>query len=208
MDELRPDDLRRAAAAAADALTPHAAADWSVMAPDLQWSCRETLNHVIVGVLWYSGNLATLAERRPGNIREGDGDAPIEDLLEALVLSAHVLARVVEATPPGGRGYHAWGSPDATGFVAMGCDEILVHSGDICAGLGVRFDAPADLCARVVARLFPWTPAHDDPWERLLWCNGRAALPGRRRQGPEWRWWSAPLDEWDGVVGTDAPPSG
>ncbi len=29
----------------------------------------------------------------------------------------------------------------------MGCDETLVHAGDICAGLGVRFDPPGDVCA-------------------------------------------------------------
>jgi uncharacterized protein (TIGR03083 family) len=208
MDDPRPDDLRQAAAVAAGALAPHSGADWSLRAPDLDWSCRETLDHVIVGILWYAGNLASLAKARPGVVREEDPGAPNGDMLEALVLSAHILARVAEATPPGGRGYHRMGPPDATGFVAMGCDEILVHTGDICAGLGVRFDPPADLCARVVARLFPWAPEHDDPWERLLWCNGRIALPSHERLGPEWGWWSAPLDEWDGAVKTDPAANG
>ena len=207
MDELRPDDLRRAATVAADALTPHTTADWSVTAGDLEWSCRDTLDHAIVGILWYAGNLATLATRRPEIVRDEDPNAPAERLIQGLVLSDHILARVAEATPPGGRGYHSMGSPDATGFLAMGCDETLVHTGDICAGLGLRFDPPGDLCARVVARLFPWAPEHDDPWERLLWCNGRIALPGHDRLGPEWGWWSAPLDEWDGVAYTDGPPS-
>src|SRR6266545_8408215 len=60
---------------------------------------------------------------------------------------------------------------------------------------------------RVVARLFPWAPEHDDSWGRLLWCNGRIALPGHERLGPEWGWWCAPLEEWDGVARTDAEPS-
>jgi uncharacterized protein (TIGR03083 family) len=205
MRELRPDDLRAAVAAAADAMAPHSDADWSVPAPDLEWSCRETLDHAVVGILWYAGNLATLAKRRPGIVRDSDPNASVGDLIEALVLSGHILARVAEATPPGGRAYHRMGSPDATGFVAMGCDETLVHTADICAGLGVRFDPPADVCARVVARLFPWAPEHDDAWERLLWCNGRIALPGHQRLGPDWGWWSAPLNEWDGVAYTDVP---
>ncbi len=204
MDDLRPDDLRHAVTAAADVMAPHSAADWSVTAPDLEWSCRDTLEHTIDGILWYAGNLAT---RRPEVVRDGDPNAPTERLLKALVSSDHILARVAEATPPGGRGYHRMGMPDATGFLAMGCDETLVHTGDICAGLGVRFDPPGDICARVVARLFPWAPEHDDPWERLLWCNGRIALPGHERLGPEWGWWCAPLEEWDGVARTDAEPS-
>jgi uncharacterized protein (TIGR03083 family) len=202
-NDLRRNDLRRAVATAADALAPHTAADWSVRARDLEWSCSETLDHVITSLLWYAGNLATLATRRPGTVRDRDPNASTEHLLEALVLSGHILARVAEATPPGGRGYHRMGMADATGFVAMGCDETLVHTGDICAGLGVRFDPPGDLCAALVARLFPWAPEHDDPWERLLWCNGRIALPGHQRLGREWGWWSAPLDEWDGAVRTD-----
>ncbi len=185
---------------AADALAPHTAADWSVAAGDLQWSCRRTLDHTIDTLLWYAGNLAMLATRRRGHIPEG--------LLEALVLSGQILARVTEATPPGGRGYHSLRMADATGFVAMGCDETLVHTGDICAGLGVPFDPPGDLCARVVARLFPWAPEHDDPWERLLWCNGRIALPGHQRLGPQWGWWCAPLEEWDGVAYTNTMPGG
>ncbi|SRR6266511_811425 len=207
MDDLRPDDLRHAVTAAADVMAPHSAADWSVTAPDLEWSCRDTLEHTIDGILWYAGNLAMLATRRPEVVRDGDPNAPTERLLKALVSSDHILARVAEATPPGGRGYHRMGMPDATGFLAMGCDETLVHTGDICAGLGVRFDPPGDICARVVARLFPWAPEHDDPWERLLWCNGRIALPGHERLGPEWGWWCAPLEEWDGVARTDAEPS-
>ncbi len=207
MDELGPQDLRQAVIAAADTLAPHTAADWSAMAGDLEWSCKRTLDHTIDAVVWYAGNLAMLATRRRAHVRDGNPNASIERLLEVLVSSGHILARVAEATPPGGRGYHSLGMADASGFVAMGCDETLVHTADICGGLGARFQPPGDLCARVVARLFPWAPDHDDPWERLLWCNGRIALPGHERLGPQWGWWCAPLEEWDGVAYTDAMPS-
>src|SRR5919197_6118807 len=118
MDDLRPDDLRRAAGAAADAMAPHTGADWSATAGDVEWSCRHTLEHTVDALLWYAGNLAMLATRRRAFVRDGDPGASTEDLLQALVLSAHILARVAEATPPGGRGYHRMGSPDATGFLA------------------------------------------------------------------------------------------
>ena len=95
---------------------------------------------------------------------------------------------------------------DASGFLAMGCDETLVHTFDICAGLGRAFRPPPDVCDRVVRRLFPWAPEHEDPWERLLWSNGRVALPEHPRLGPNWDWWCAPLSEWDGVARTDGGP--
>ena len=207
MDVLVPDDLRRAVAVAAETLAPAASADWSVGAGDLEWSCRETLDHNIDGLLWYAANLATLSTERRADVRDGGhGDPAIPELLDALVAAGHILARVVDATPADGRGYHGSGMADATGFIGMGCDETLVHSYDVSRGLGLAFAPPSDICERVVARLFPWAPAHDDPWQLLLWCNGRASLPGSARIGPGWGWWSRPLDEWDGVPYTDGWP--
>jgi hypothetical protein len=93
------------------------------------------------------------------------------------------------------------GSPDPSGFAAMACDELLVHADDAARGLGLAFRPDADLAARVLARLFPWHIAGDDPWRTLLWANGRIDLPGQPTQ-KGWRWHCAPLAEWDG-----APPS-
>jgi uncharacterized protein (TIGR03083 family) len=204
MAELGPEDLRRSVAAAAQALEASAGADWSVAAGDLEWSCRRTLDHAIDANVWYAANLATHVTEDVDVLRDGSPEsAPITDVLQALVISGHILARVAEATPAGGRGYHGAGMADATGFVAMGCDETLVHAYDIGRGLGVPFLAPADVCDRLVRRLFPWAPEHADPWERLLWSNGRISLPGHERLGPKWGWWCRPLDEWDGVPRLD-----
>ncbi len=81
----------------------------------------------------------------------------------------------------------------------MACDEILVHGDDAARGLGVRFEPDRQLAARVVARLFPWHSLgpDDDPWQTLLWANGRVDLEGRPHQG-RWRWHCEPLSEWDG----------
>lgn len=37
----------------------------------------------------------------------------------------------------------------------MGRVEVLVHSEDVARHLGLSLDPPRDLCARVLARLFP-----------------------------------------------------
>jgi hypothetical protein len=73
----------------------------------------------------------------------------------------------------------------------MGVTETLVHGHDAAQGLGVPWEPPADLCARVLSRLFPGAPADAPPWAVLLWATGRGDLPGRPRLG-EWRWYAEP----------------
>jgi hypothetical protein len=76
----------------------------------------------------------------------------------------------------------------------MACDELLVHTDDAARGLGSEFYPDSALAGRVLARLFPW----HDPWQTLLWANGRIDLPGRRNQAA-WAWHCAPIAEWDGT---------
>jgi hypothetical protein len=114
--------------------------------------------------------------------------------------AAAILVDVVRAAPPGARGWHDAGMADASGFIAMGCEEILVHADDIAQGLGVSLRPPIDLAARVRSRLFPWAPADVDPWDALRWAAGRTALPGYPRLGPDWGWHCAPLAEWGGTI--------
>lgn len=83
----------------------------------------------------------------------------------------------------------------------MACDELLVHGDDAARGLGVSFSTDRRLAAGVLSRVFPWhalSPG-EDPWEVLLWANGRRDLPGRDHQD-RWRWHTQPLSEWDGAT--------
>jgi hypothetical protein len=73
-----------------------------------------------------------------------------------------------------------------------------VHTGDAARGLGLSFTPSAGLSRATLRRLFPWAPTDADPWQGLLWANGRVDLPGQERQ-TGWRWHCAPLAEWDGV---------
>jgi hypothetical protein len=200
MATIEPADVVAAARACRDALAPAADRDWTVGAGDLEWDCRRTLDHVGDALAFYAAHLATRTTERLSSVRDGDQTVSVAQLLRSVESLAAVLARVAEASPPGTRAYHPAGMADAEGFLAMGCDEILVHTQDIALGLGVAWEPPADLCARVLARLFPWAPRDVEPWPALLWANGRAALPGLDRLGTDWYWHCAPLDEWDGTV--------
>src|SRR5439155_2023538 len=102
MDDLTPEDLVGAVTAAAGAMRGAADADWTTAARDLDWTCRRTLNHSIDAVLWYATNLATESTEDSGDVRDGKRDeTPVPELLRALELSGYLLARVVEASPPG-----------------------------------------------------------------------------------------------------------
>src|ERR1022692_680181 len=190
------------------ALTPAAAEPerWDDVAGQLTWSCRDTIAHVVSCCSWYA---ALLARRAGGDVEvaEMDGQAPPPILLDAAASSAAVLAAAVRAAAPSDRAWHSFGIGDRSGFAAMGCDEILVHGGDIAAGLGLDYAPPPDLCLRVLRRLFPWAPAAQvqaSPWQALLWANGRTRL-GTTPPQQKWRWHCAPLNEGDGTVPSLAP---
>jgi uncharacterized protein (TIGR03083 family) len=193
-----PRDVRETAAACRRALQPHADLDWDAPAGDLEWSCRTTLSHTLSALLFYAVNL-TLRSTQPRPSGQADPTLPVAELLDALEGRAALLAAVCAAAPPEARGAHVWGLADASGFAALACDELLVHTSDIAAGLGMSFDPPREVCARVLERLFPWAPQDRDPWATLRWANGRAPLGGRPRLAGDWVAHPAPLQEWDGL---------
>jgi hypothetical protein len=186
MDEplLTPGDVITAAAVSRKALEPALDRDWSVKAGDLEWSCRRTLDHIVDSLMLYAASLASRATGRLSPPRNGNPDASVEELLTSLGAAAAIVAEVARAAPPGTRAFHPAGMADVSGWLALACEEILLHTDDIAQGLGLRFRPPEELAARIRARIFPWAPADLDPWAALRWAAGRAALPNRERLGP------------------------
>jgi hypothetical protein len=132
--------------------------------------------------------------RRPGgpaNAVHADRAAGPAGLLQVLEASGALLVAMVRTTPPRVRAHHVYGVSDPEGFAAMGIVETLVHTDDLAEGLGLAWAPPADLCSRVLARLFPDAPQTTDPWPTLLWATGRAELPGHPRL-TTWRWYGTP----------------
>ncbi|MGH9026647.1 MAG: hypothetical protein ACRDWD_11130 [Acidimicrobiia bacterium] len=155
MELVGPHEVRHAGELAVVTLEPLAeSADWTVPAGALAWTCRRTLDHLCDCLLYYSGQLARRTDRQGPLLRDGDAEASITTLVTTVGSAAAVLAAVAEGTPPDARAYHPAGMADRSGYCAMGVDELLVHTDDIAAGLGVPFDPPAEICAVVVARLF------------------------------------------------------
>lgn len=175
-------------------------AGWDKPAGDLTWTCRRTLDHIADVLLLYAAHLGREADEQLPVLRTGDPYAGVPELFDVVDSAATLLACVAVASDPDVRAYHPAGMADVTGFLAMACDEILIHTEDIAQGLGREFAPPRDLVAPVLERLFPWAPDDVDAWDALRWSNGRIALPRTPRQGADWCWHCAPLSEWDGTI--------
>lgn len=168
-----PDDVIAAAMAAEAALRPLAGRDWSVRAGPLEWDVEQTVTHMLAATAKYTLYLASRCEHFIGLSVTRWPDATNEEVIDSIVPVATGLAAVAAVTPAGVRAYHATGLSSAADYVGRACVELLVHTDDALAGLGVAFAPAADLCQRVLARQFPDAPGAGDPWHGLLEANGR-----------------------------------
>jgi Mycothiol maleylpyruvate isomerase N-terminal domain len=192
-----PEELRRAIAGTSAYLGAVADRDWQTPLPHLELDVASTVAHVAEVCLWYAIDLSARgADLEPVDHRVEPDSAPA-DLIRTLTTYGEILLLVVEAAPPEARGFHPYGLADASGFAAMACDELLVHTDDVARALEEPFHPEPGLAAAVLERIFPWAPTGGDPWDSLLWANGRTELLGRGRL-QDWRWHCAPLSEWDG----------
>jgi hypothetical protein len=172
------------------ALSPYVDQDWRAqLAGGLEWTCWTTAAHIAHDLFAYAGQVAGRPAERylPYDLTIVDSAGPA-DLLEVATTGARLLASTVDTADQADRAWH-WGACDAGGFAAMGVAEILLHTVDLTRGLAGPWSPPADLCAGVLARLFPDAP-QGEPVSVLLWCTGRGELPGRARLA-SWMWRAA-----------------
>ncbi len=195
------DDVRRAAAVCTEFLGAAADADWTVAVPDLDWSVAQVVAHAAEGCLWYAIDLAARGDDLQSVEHRVTTKGSNADLVGTLQAYARVVAAVIDASPDSVRGFHPMGAADPSGFAAMACDELLIHTDDAARGLGLSFRPPDDLAVAVLRRLFPWVDVGDDAWEQLRWANGRIALGGRERL-TGWAWHCSPLADWVGTIPT------
>lgn len=170
------------------ALLVGAGQDWSRPAHGLDWTCRQTLDHLALGLTGYTGLLVSRPDDRYITLFASlDPQASVPACLDGLRIAASLLTSTVRDTGPEARAWHPWGHSDAAGFAAMGITELAVHTHDIARALDLSWTPPAPLATAVLDRLFPDAPSGHDPSDTLLWCTGRVPLPGLPRR-TDWQW--------------------
>jgi hypothetical protein len=203
---LVPGDVHVSAALCRDALTPLLDADWDRPASGLEWPCRRTVQHIANALDWYTLLLANPSAEPFLSLGLRYVEQSVDEILTIIERRALVMASLAASADPAVRGYHYWGRPDATGYLAMGCAEILLHTEDVARSFGQDFSGPDALSRRMVERLFPWAPPAPevDGWTLLRWATGRVSLPEHGQVAPDWTWHASPVAEWDGEIKTRA----
>ncbi|GAA2580245.1 hypothetical protein GCM10010435_66950 [Winogradskya consettensis] len=190
------DDVDLAVRLAVEVLRDAPPQGWGGKAGSLDWDCWETAEHLANDLFYYAAQLGpqsppldthvpfALSRDRPdapATFLSADRAAGPAGLLQVLETCGALLVAMVRTTPPQVRAHHAAGVSDPEGFAALGLQETLVHMHDLTKGLGLAWAPPADLCSRLLARLFPEAPGGADPWLTLLWATGRGSLEGHPR---------------------------
>lgn len=205
MDEhiVRPEDVRLAAAISVETLSQARDRDWGRNAAGLEWSCQFTLDHIVGGLTAFAGDLAVRSTEQHEVLRKSRPDQSVDRLLQLVTVAGAVLSDVCHAAPDDALGFHPEGPADWSGFAAMGCTEVLIHTDDICWAFQIEFNVERELSGRVLRRLFPWAPDRENPWQVLRWATGRGYLEGYASAGSDWTWHCKPLRDWNpGGVGS------
>lgn len=205
-EPLTATDVRDAVGLALTAFRAAVGSDWHGPAGTLDWDCWETVEHMSDDLFAYAAQLGprqpALATpvpfrcepRRPGGPAlaiSADHESGPVGLLQVLEATGALLtAMVATSAPDPSADPQPFGVDDPDGFAAaVGTAEVLLHAGDVCAGLGIGWEPPGELCRRVLRRLFPAAPVGTDPWLTLRWATGRGELPGHAPV-TSWRWYS------------------
>jgi hypothetical protein len=199
---MTPDDVRHATQWLAEELRarPDDVADYDRDAHGLKWPVWRTLEHVLDDLVVYALQVAGRVQQAYLPLTGAGGEelvhcdraAGAEGMADSLEACGELFAAAVQARPATSRAYHPYGDADPAGYAALGVLEVVVHGWDVLTALDDEVaDLPEDLCAGVVARLFPGSPTElGTAQEVLLWQTGRGELPGRARLS---RWRPSPV---------------
>lgn len=171
---------------------------WAVQADGLDWTCRETMAHILDDLGFYAMLLsgahhtegyAPLMEFAPAPGRMEctlwpEEDAGTEAMLTCLDAVGGLLVAVVTTAPADRIGWHPYGNPDRSALAAMGIVELVLHTHDILSAHGIDYSGPEEVVARSLDRIFPHATRTEEPWHDLLAATGRT--PATR--GLAWTW--------------------
>lgn len=179
---MTPEEFAHVAALADHAFRELVDRDWSVPAGGLDWSCRQTLDHIVDCVFSYALQLAARSSSGflPFNPLHATPEASIHDLIAGFDGVAQMFCDVAGNAPPGTVASDGVLVLAVDDWCARAAYEVGLHTYDIVTGLGARWQMPDDLCGAITASDALWmfdrtaAVAGDTPWAGLLAGSGRA----------------------------------
>lgn len=173
---------------------PGAGIGWTLTrVPGMEWTSRQVVDHLCNTLAFYANHVVMQAGEHQPRIRTlGENDLSDRDLSKTVGAWVRLLGDALRAAPDDLLAWHPRGLTDVEGFLALACNELVVHASDVARA---HAESPApptpDFCRRLLARLFPVSPLEprEDPWQVLLWANGR---PSRAQRPAQASWMSHP----------------
>ena len=180
---MSPEEFDRVALESVRALRSTVAEDWSQDALALDWTCRTTVDHVIDCVFSYAMQLAARAAGGflPFPELHAMVEASNDQMLDGLDAVARMLHDLAVCAPEGTVASDGVLSLAVTDWCSRAAYEIALHTYDVMAGLGYKWQLSEDLSDAITTSPMLWmfdrTKAigGSSPWVKLLAGSGRAA---------------------------------
>jgi hypothetical protein len=158
--------------------------DWSVPAGSLEWSCWQTVDHMIDCVFSYAFQLGSRAQSGflPFQELHAMPEAGTNELVIGLRGITELFSGLLASVPRDAEASDGVFMLDVGDWAARAAYEMLLHTHDVAVGLGGRFDPPPSMCAWVIASPKLWmfdrgiATAIANPWEALLVGSGRTPV--------------------------------
>jgi hypothetical protein len=177
-----PDEFGELSDRALDALEAAAGEDWSRSAAGLEWSCWQTVDHIIDCVFSYAFQIAAGASSGflPFNELHAQPTATPDDLVLGLRGMVTALRAILDAAPhdaTASDGVLALGLSD---WRARAAFELSLHTYDVVTAFGVDFRLSDQRSRSLIECPTLWMLDRDracsaeDPWTGLLAGSGRA----------------------------------
>jgi hypothetical protein len=175
------DSIARLIDLPAGALTEVSDRDWTVLACDTDWSCWQTVDHVIDCL--FSCGLQIGSRSQGGFLPFGELHAQLSatptELVAGLRGVGAILLGVVRDAPSdasAGDGVVTLGLSD---WCARAGYELALHTHDVVRSFGHELAVPASAAREIVDSQALWffdralASAEDDPWRALIVGSGR-----------------------------------
>jgi hypothetical protein len=177
-----PDELAELLQWVLGALDEAVEGDWSKPAGTLEWTCFQTIDHVIDCVFSYSMQVAARAPSGflPFSELHALPSATPRDLISGLRAVGAMFLAVVRESPADTLASDGVVELDLWGWCSRAAYEIALHGHDVLSGLGSNAQLPVEICRSIVDDESLWMFDRDrargapDPVTALLLGAGRA----------------------------------